>query len=304
MIPKEIFQKVRRIEITTRRLVTDVFAGQYHSVFKGRGMEFDEVREYQIGDEIRDIDHNVTARTGRLHVKKYVEERELTVMILVDLSASCRFGSVRQLKSSLAAELAAVLAFSAIRNNDKVGLVLFTDRIEKFIPPRKGVRHVLRVIREILYFQPTGKGTNLKEAIEFLNKVTVGHAIAFIISDFFEPRKDKIFSLDDMAYSFKQALVIANKRHDVIAISLTDPLEIKMPDVGIVSWEDAETHEQVFIDTSDAKWRQDYERNAAAWYRARRMFFASIGVDYLDVRTDSSYDKTLISFFMRRRKRV
>ena len=187
MITKEIFKKIRRIQITTSRLVTDVFAGQYHSVFKGRGMEFDEVREYQIGDDIRTIDWNVTARTGKAHIKKFVEERELTVMLLIDASMSCRFSSKIQLKSKLAAEIAAVLAFSAIRNNDKVGVIIFTDKIEKFIPPRKGTQNVLRVIREVLCFEPQNKKTDIANAMEYLSKVTTRKTVSFLISDFFEP---------------------------------------------------------------------------------------------------------------------
>ena len=239
MIPKEMLQKIRRIQITTSRMVTDVFAGQYQSVFKGKGMEFYEVREYLPGDEIRTIDWNVTARTGRPYVKKFVEERELTVMLLLDASRSCRFGSVKHLKNQLAAELCSVLAFSAIKNNDRVGLIIFTDKIEKFVPPRKGMRHVLRVIREALYYEPEGKGTNISHALEYLDRVTRRKAITFIISDFFD--KD-----------FKNLLSVSNKRHDVVAVTITDPREVDLPNIGIIKLKDAETGEDFLIDTSDS----------------------------------------------------
>ena len=258
MIPKELFQKVRRIEITTSRLVTDVFAGQYHSVFKGQGIEFDEVREYQFGDDIRTIDWNVTARTGRPYVKKYVEERELTVMILVDISASCRFGSVNMLKSRLAAELAATLAFSAIRNHDKVGLIVFTDKIEKFIAPRKGIRHVLRIIREALYYKPQ---------------------------------------------DLKKALSTANKRHDVIAITLNDPRETRLPNCGIIALEDAEGGELIYVDSSSPEIVKQYGRDNLDRIKRREQIFNSIGVDRIDVSTDSSYSDALIRFFIKRRRK-
>ncbi len=300
MIPKELFQKVRRIEITTSRLVTDVFAGQYHSVFKGQGIEFDEVREYQFGDDIRTIDWNVTARTGRPYVKKYVEERELTVMVLVDLSASCRFGSVNMLKSRLATELAATLAFSAVRNHDKVGLIVFTDRIEKFIPPRKGVQHVLRIIREVLYYKPRGRSTDIAGALEYLNEVTTRKTIAFLISDFLgstvSPRQD---ARDDL----KKALSVANKRHDVIAITLNDPRERRLPDCGIIALEDAEGGELIYVDSSNQEIVKQYERDNLERIRNRDQLFNSIGVDHIDVHTDSSYSDALVRFFRKRRRR-
>ncbi len=294
MIPKELFEKVRRIEITTSRLVTDVFAGQYHSVFKGQGIEFDEVREYQIGDDIRAIDWNVTARTGRPHVKKYVEERELTVMILVDVSSSCRFASVNMLKSQLAAEIAATLAFSATRNNDRVGLIIFTDKIEKFIPPRKGLRHVLRIIREVLYFQPRGRSTDIVAALEYLNKVAARKTIAFLISDFLEEGKGD---------SVKKTLSIANRRHDVIAVSLTDPRESDLPDCGILALEDAETGEVDQVDSSSAALRAQYSREGEQRRRRRDQLFNSVGMDHVDLSTDMSYADALIKFFLKRRKR-
>ena len=291
MIPKEILKQVRRIQITTSRMVTDVFAGQYQSVFKGSGMEFDEVREYQPGDEIRSIDWNVTARTGHPYVKKFVEERELTVMLLLDMSLSCSFGTAKQLKSRLAAEICSILAFSAIQNNDRVGLIIFTDRIEKFVPPRKGLSHVLRVIREALYFKPKGSGTNIKAALEYLGKVTTRKTVTFIISDFYNP-------------AFKKDLSITNKRHDTIAVTITDPLEIELPNIGIIKLDDPETGESRLIDTSSAGLRKDYHKNSLQRFQERKKLFQSINVDSIDIRTDIPYSKTLIAFFKMRERRM
>ena len=291
MIPKEILKKVRRIQITTSRMVTDIFAGQYQSVFKGRGMEFYEVREYLPGDEIRSIDWNVTARMGHPYVKKFVEERELTVMFLLDVSMSCRFGSVRQLKNHLAAELCSVLAFSAIQNNDKAGLIIFTDRIEKFIPPRKGLRHVMRVIREALYYQPSGKGTDISLALEYLNRVTKHKTIAFMISDFF-------------AKDFKNTLSVSNKRHDIIALTITDPREIDLPNVGMMKLHDAETDKTFTIDTGDSGSRERYRRDARERIKARENCFRSVNVDNINVCTKEPYIKELIKFFKMRERRL
>ncbi|HBR15829.1 MAG TPA: DUF58 domain-containing protein [Candidatus Omnitrophica bacterium] len=302
MIPREILEKVRRIEITTSRMVTDVFSGQYHSVFKGQGMEFDEVREYQIGDDVRAIDWNVTARTGRPHIKKYIEERELTVMILVDASRSCRFASVNQLKNKLAAEIAAVLSFAAIRNNDKVGLILFTDVIEKFIAPRKGVRHVLRVIRELLCFQPRGKGTDISAALDYLNKVTTRKTVAFMISDFIDFNSSLKKSPQE-EFAFKKSLTVANKRHDMIAVTLNDPRETELPDCGLLLLEDAESGDTRVIDTSDPALRKAYREAALVRLRKREMLFGSTGVDPIDISTDKPYERELVKFFLRRRKR-
>jgi uncharacterized protein (DUF58 family) len=296
MIPKELFKKVREIEITTKRLVTDVFAGQYHSVFKGQGIEFEEVREYQIGDDIRTIDWNVTARSGRPHVKKFVEERELSVMILVDVSVSSRFGTVKHLKSQLAAEVAALLALSAIRNNDKVGLIVFSDVIEKFIPPRKGLRHVLRVIREILYFQPQGKATNIVAALEYLNKVTTRKTIAFLISDFFENKNN---SQDNL----KKALRMANKRHDVISIALNDPKEFELPDCGLLALEDAESGERVLIDSSNPYVRREYQERNQKRLEQRNRLFKLLGMDFMNISTHTSYADEIVKFFYRRQHR-
>ncbi len=302
MIPKDLFEKVRRIEITTSRLVTDVFAGQYHSVFKGRGIEFDEVREYQWGDDIRTIDWNVTARTGIAHIKKFVEERELTVMIMVDASSSCQFGTVHALKSKLAAEIAAVLAFSAIRNNDKVGLIIFTDTVEKFIPPRKGLSHVLRVIREILYFKPQGRLTNLVVPLEFLSKVTTRKTVSFMISDFFDPGLSGNRGTHNR-YTLKQALAIANKRHDLIAITLNDPREIELPDCGLVELEDAETGHKILVDAGSAGVRHKFKTDAIARLKDREILFRSVGMDHIDMTTDQPFHKALIKFFLNRRRR-
>ena len=302
MLPKDLFQKVRRIQIITSRLVTDVFAGQYHSVFKGQGIEFEEVREYQLGDDVRSIDWNVTARTGKVHSKKFIEERELTVMLLVDASLSCRFATVNALKSQLAAEIAAVLAFSAIRNNDKVGLIIFTDRVEKFIPPRKGMQNVLRVIREVLYFQPEHHSTDMTQALEFLSQVTTRRTVAFLISDFFESAAN-FSGRTSNGTGLKKAMAIANKRHDLIAITLNDPREVQLTDCGMVLLEDAETSAGVLVDTSDPKVRSDYHRQAINRLETRHRFFHTIGVDYMNISTDQPYTNEMVRFFLTRRKR-
>ncbi|MDP2928923.1 MAG: DUF58 domain-containing protein [Candidatus Omnitrophota bacterium] len=291
MLPKEVLRKIRRIEITTSRLVTDFLSGQYESVFKGRGIEFDEVREYQPGDEIRTIDWNVTARMGHPFVKKFVEERQLTVMILLDASSSSSFGTTKRFKKELAAEVSAVLAFAAIQNNDRVGLIIFTDRIEKFVPPRKGLHHVLRVVREALYFSPKGKGTDIGGALRYLDSVISRRAVTFVISDFF-------------AKDFKKPLSIANKKHDVVAITITDPREVKLPNAGIVELTDAETGKAYVIDTSSEKVRDRYAKNAAEIYARRAKLFGSVGVDHIDISTGKSYIEEFIKFFRMRKKRM
>ena len=290
MIPKEIIRKIWRIQITTSRKVTDVFAGRYQSVFKGSGMEFDEVREYLPGDEIRSIDWNVTARMGHPYIKKFVEERELTIMILLDVSMSCRFGTRNRTKSDLAAEFCSVIAFSAIKNNDKVGMLTFTDRIEKFIPPRKGMRHVLRVIREALYNDPAGEGTDINNVLERLNRVTKRRTITFIVSDFFAP-------------DFKKILSVTNKRHDMITVVVTDPAELELPDAGMMDVHDAETGAQYVIDTSDPAVRKFYKDRAEVLAAGRNKLFRSINVDRIDIRTDTSYVEPLIRFFRMRERR-
>ena len=291
MLPKEILRKIRRIEITTSRLVTDFLSGQYESVFKGRGIEFDEVREYQPGDEIRSIDWNVTARMGRPFIKKYVEERQLTVMILLDASGSSYFGTAKRLKSDLAAEISAVLAFAAIQNKDRVGLIIFTDRIEKYIPPRKGLAHVLRVIREALYFKPKGKGTDIAGALRFLDGVTTRRAVTFIVSDFF-------------AKDFKKALSIANKRHDVVAVTITDPRETALPDIGLVELTDAETGSFFMLDTSNADLREKYSTKSRSMIEKRRAIFNSVCADHIDIMTDKPYIEEFIRFFRMRKRRM
>jgi len=290
MIPKEVLKKIRHIQITTLRMVNNIFAGEYQSVFKGRGMEFDEVREYQPGDDVKSIDWNVTARMGHPYIKKFVEERELTVMLILDASMSCQFGSVKQLKSQLAAELCSVLASSAIQNNDRIGLIIFTDKVEKFIPPRKGSRHVLRIIREALYYHPEGKGTDIVLALEYLNRVTKRKTISFIISDFF-------------AHGFKNFLSIANKRHDIIAVTITDPREIELPNVGILRLNDGESGEDFVVDTSEAGFRKRYREDSLRRIKERERLLRSVNVDNMDMRTDVPYTKELIKFFrMRERK--
>ncbi len=245
--PKEILKKIRRIELRTRRLVNSMFAGQYHSVFKGRGMNFEEVREYAPGDEIRSIDWNVTARMNAPYIKKYTEERELTVMLIVDVSASGVFGSVELSKRELAAEVASILAFSAINNNDKVGLILFTDRIELFIPPKKGRLHTLRLIREMLYFEPEGRGTDLAGALDYLNLVVSRRSVVFMISDFLAP-------------NFTKALTVTSKRHDLVAMPVIDKGESELPNIGIITLEDAETGAQIDVNTSSKAVRRALEQ--------------------------------------------
>ena len=291
MIPKEILRKVRQIEIRTNREVTDVLGGQYHSVFKGRGMEFEEVREYMPGDEVRSIDWNVTARFGHPYIKKFKEERELTVMLVVDVSASGQFGSGRQSKNELAAELGAVLAFSAIRNNDKVGVILFTDRIEKYIAPKKGRRHVLRVVREILAFQPTGTGTNLAQALDYLNRVQRRRAVTFVLSDFQDAGFDK-------------KLRMAGKRHDVVALSLRDPREEELPPVGLIELRDAETGRHAVVDTFDRRVRTRFADQAKTRLDGLRAMFRSASVDHVEIRTDTDYMRPLVKFFRMRERRA
>jgi len=291
MIPKEVLKKVRQIEIRTNREVTDVLGGQYHSVFKGRGMEFEEVREYMPGDEVRSIDWNVTARFGHPYVKKFKEERELTVMLLVDVSASGQFGSIRQTKNELAAELAAVLAFSAIRNNDKVGLIMFTDQIEKFVAPKKGRRHVLRVIREILAFQPKGRGTDLALALDYLNGVQPRRAVCFLLSDFQDA-------------DFEKQLRVTGQHHDLVALSLGDPREEEMPAVGLVELRDAETGARALVDTFDRSVRESFAAKVKARLELLRTSLRSAGVDHVEIRCDADYIMPLIKFFRMRGRRI
>jgi uncharacterized protein (DUF58 family) len=289
--PKDILKKIRHLEIRTRSLVEAAFAGQYRSVFKGRGMNFEEVREYQAGDEVRSIDWNVTARMGHPYVKKFTEERELTVMLMVDVSASGDFGSVRLSKRELAAEVACLLAFSAIRNNDKVGLILFSDTVELFIPPRKGRSHTLRLIRDILYFEPKGKGTDPAAALNYLNKVLTRKAVVFLVSDFQAP-------------DFSRELSISRRRHDLIALPIVDPREQALPDIGRVVLEDAETGEQIEVNTSDRAVQDAYrhliERQRAELFRTLRRY----GIDSIELKTDEDYLPALRNFFRQRERRL
>jgi uncharacterized protein (DUF58 family) len=293
MLTSELIKKIRRIEIRTRRLVNSSFAGEYHAVFKGRGMEFDEVRPYQPGDEVRTIDWNVSARTGDLFVKRYVEERELTVMLLVDASASGQFGTVNRFKREIAAELGAVLAFSAITNNDKVGLLVFTDKIELYITPRKGRRHVLRLIRDLLAFEPTGRGTNLKLGLEALTHMLKRRSIIFFLSDFLAPPN---------AYS--SILQVSNRRHDIIAVTLSDPRELHWPNVGLVALEDAETGQMQWVDTGSRHWRQSFSERVVELRTARERVFRKAKVDRIDVSTNRDYVMPLTSFFEQRARRL
>jgi uncharacterized protein (DUF58 family) len=301
MIPREILKKIRQIEIRTNRIVTETLAGQYHSVFKGQGMNFDEVREYQPGDEVRSIDWNVTARMNHPFVKKFVEERELTLMLVVDVSGSGRFGSQAQSKRELAAEIASVLAFSAIRNNDKVGLVLFTDEVEKFIPPRKGRKHVLRVIREVLFFEPQRRGTNLPGALDFANRMLAHRAIMVLVSDFLSPSGTTPSATDKRG--FQTAIKQANRRHDLVAVQVTDRFEMELPDLGRLIFEDAESGEVVELNTGN-----DSMRNAFAlrqWRNQEELarMFRSAAVDMIQLRTDQPYGAALGRFFETREKR-
>jgi uncharacterized protein (DUF58 family) len=293
MLSTELIKKIRRIEIRTRRLVNDSYAGDYQSIFKGRGMEFDEVRPYQVGDEIRTIDWNVTARTGEAYIKRYVEERELTLMLMVDASGSESFGSVNRFKRELAAELTAVLSFAATTNNDKVGLLIFTDQIELFIPPRKGRRHVLRLIRELLAFEPQSRGTDIKMALDKVNQILKRRSIVFLVSDFLaEPS------------SYSQELAITNRRHDVIAVELHDPLEGMMSDVGLISLEDPETGEILWVDTSNPNWRKAFEHRTGQLAAAKNKAFIRAHVDHIDISTAQDYTVPLTSFFKQRAKRI
>lgn len=310
MIPREILKKIRQIEIRTNRLVTETLAGQYHSVFKGQGMNFEEVREYQPGDEVRSIDWNVTARMNHPFVKKFVEERELTLMLVVDVSGSGLFGSNAQSKRELAAEIASVLAFSAIRNNDKVGLILFSDEVEKFIPPRKGRRHVLRVIREVLFFEPERRGTDLDGAVEFLLRVTPHKAITVVISDFIgspvngsaaAARSQPQTPLGSMASP--SLLRHANRRHDIVAVRITDPYEMELPALGRLILQDAETGEVVEVNTNDSRMRAQFAERQHREQAELARFFRSAGIDAIELRTDRPYAVELAKFFETREKR-
>ncbi len=289
--PKEILKNIRRLELRTRRLVNAGFAGQYHSVFKGRGMNFEEVREYASGDEIRSIDWNVTARMNAPYVKKFTEERELTVMLVVDVSASGTFGSVELSKRELAAEVASILAFSAINNNDKVGLLLFSDDVELFIPPKKGRLHTLRLIREMLYFEPKGRGTNMAGALDYLNRVINRRAVLFLISDFIAP-------------DFSKALTVSSRRHDVVAMPVRDPGESGLADVGIITLEDAETGQQIDINTGSKSVRRGLADLEEARRKSLDRLFRSRRIDIVPLSTTEDYLLPLRAFFEQRERRL
>lgn len=290
MDASEIFKKVRKIEIKTRGLSNQIFSGQYHSIFKGRGMAFSEVREYQYGDDIRSIDWNVTARFNHPFVKIFEEERELTVMLLIDVSGSNFFGTQVAMKEDVITEIAALLAFSAIQNNDKVGVIFFSNKIEKFIPPKKGSSHILRIIRELVDFKTENQGTNIAESLRFLTNAIKKRCTAFLLSDF-------------MDRNFEEAIQIANSKHDLIGIKISDPREYEMPDIGLVKFKDAETGKNLWIDTSDFAVRKSYKD----WYIENEKYlkkvFLKSGVDVANIRTDEDYVKPLINLFKRREAR-
>lgn len=290
MIPREILKQVRRIEIRTTRLVNDLFGGEYKSVFKGQGIEFADVREYVPGDDIRTIDWNVTARSQHPFVKKFVEERELTVVFVVDMSGSQFFGTSGRFKSEVAAEITALLAFSAVRNKDKVGLLISSDQVEKYIPVKKGRMHVLRVVREILYFKLQHRGTRLETALEYLSRVLTRTSVVFLISDF----QDQ---------GFEKALRILTQRHDLVAIQLTDPRESALPVVGLVEMEDPETDETLLVDTSDPKFRGRFETSAREREENLDRLFKSLGVDRVIIDISKPYQEPLVRFFRAREKR-
>jgi uncharacterized protein (DUF58 family) len=289
-IPPELLRKIRRIEIRARRLVDHLFLGEYHSVFRGRGLEFSEVREYQPGDDVRIVDWNVTARMGTPYVKKFVEERELTVYLLVDASASEGFSTVPQTKAELAAEIGALLALAAVRNNDRVGLIAFTDQVERFLPPRKGSQHVLRLIRELLYMRPHRRGTDIAAALGFLSRVARRRSVAFILSDF-------------LASDYEAALRVAARRHDIIAISLSDPREMELPAAGLLELEDPETGQRIIVDSGDAGVRQRYAEAAQRRREERRRLLSAVGVDEVPILTDRPYVQSLMAFFQARARR-
>ncbi|HAC20158.1 MAG TPA: DUF58 domain-containing protein [Dehalococcoidia bacterium] len=292
MLTEELAEKIKRIEITARHLVTDSLAGEYHSVFKGMGMEFDEMRPYSPGDDVRRIDWNVTARMNTPYIRKYQEERELTVFLAVDASGSSDFGTTGQFKRELAAELAAVLSFAATTNNDKVGLLIFTDKPELIVPPRKGKRHVLRMVRDLLVFTPEGRGTSIESALDTINRVVKRRSITFLISDFLvEPE------------SLRRPLAATNRRHDVIALDLHDPMEHQIPDVGLMALEDAETGELEWVDTSNKAWREAFEARTLDLEQQKRRLLSSLAIDHIQISTDKDYVVELNEFFARRSRR-
>lgn len=288
---KELAQKIRRIEIYTSRVVNDVLAGEYHSVFKGSGMEFSEVRQYSPGDEIRSIDWNVTARAGEPYVKRFIEERDLRVIFLVDVSASGIFGSGAQTKNEVAAELCSTLAFSAIKNNDRVGLLAFTDKIEKVLLPKKGTAHVLRVVRDLLTLKPQGQKTSIAQALQHLPQVTNKRSVVFLLSDFID-------------HDYERQLRIANQRHDIIVISLLDPREINLPNCGLLTLRDAENHQEILLDTSSAKVRKIYAQRATLRQNELRDKLRSLKIDHINITVGEDYIRQLVRFFKMRERRL
>ena len=293
MLTDDLIARIRRIEITTRKLVNDSFAGEYQSVFKGRGMEFDEVRQYHPGDDVRSIDWNVTARTGEPHVKSYIEERELTVMLAVDVSRSGDFGTRNRFKRELAVELAAVMSFAATTNNDRVGLLLFTDRVESLVPPRKGRSHVLRMVRDLLVFQPAGSGTDISLALDMVHQMLKRRSIVFLVSDFLADPE-----------SYRQAMLVTNRRHDVVAFDLSDPMEHEIADVGIMSLEDAESGETLSVDTGSSEWRREFLERVARVEEGKNDVFIAAGVDRVRVTTARDYVPEVGAFFKNRLRRL
>jgi uncharacterized protein (DUF58 family) len=290
MLPKEVINNIRRIEIRTKKLVNDVFSGEYHSVFKGRGVEFQEVREYQSGDDIKIIDWNVTARYGYPFVKRFREERELTIIFIIDASSSNQFGTKQKFKNQIATELCSVLAFSAIKNNDKVGMIIFTDKVEKYVKPQKGYSHVLRLIRDILFFKPQNRGTDINCALEFLIRVIKRRSVVFLVSDFLSQNYEKLLS-------------VAGRKHDLVAIKIGDQREMELPDVGLVELEDAESGRQALIDTTSPKAREEFTQSRRKQEEDLKRTFSSLDLDHIHISTGRSYVEPLIAFFKYRAKK-
>ena len=293
MLTDDLIARIRRIEITSRKLVNDSLAGEYQSVFKGRGMEFDEVRQYHPGDDVRTIDWNVTARTGEPYVKSFIEERELTAMLAVDVSGSGDFGTRNRFKRELAVELAAVMSFAATTNNDRVGLLLFTDRVESLVPPRKGRSHVLRMVRDLLVFQPVGSGTDIRLALDTVHQMLKRRSIVFLLSDFLADPE-----------SYRQAMLVTNRRHDVVAFDLSDPLEHEIADVGIMALEDAESGQLRWVDTGSCEWRREFLERVARVEEGKNDVFIAAGVDRIRVTTERDYVPEVGAFFKNRLRRL
>ena len=301
--PRDILKKVRQIEIRTRRMVTDAMAGHYNSVFKGQGMDFEDVRAYTAGDDIRSIDWNVTAKTGDPYVKRFREERELTLMLVVDVSASGDFGSQEESKREMMAEMASVLAFSAIRNNDKVGLLLFTDQVEAFVPPKKGRQHVLRIIRELLFFEPKATGTNIKVALDYLNRIVKRKAVTFLVSDFLVRDTFRNARVRNQYTDMYKALSLTDRRHDLIVVRLSDPREYSLPNLGILTLEDAETGQLIELDTGNSRVRAAYEEQNTKQLEDFKQTLKRLGIDSIYVDNGQPYIAKIREFFLTREKR-